>query len=228
MLLLGDDAKLAKARKSFLVVGLGYFGAEIAASLAELGQEVVGVDADPSIVQHMADKLTQAVEMDATDQDLLATLGVSNFDICIVGRGSDLEDSVSITMSLKELGAKYVIAKAQSDRQARILERLGVDLIVFPELDMARHVAEKLVRTEVVGEIEIGDGYAIDALKLPERFAGEPFGKVESALPKGSEVLGLYRDGQIQKSPSSEVPMAEGDILLVWGRQSRLAALAAK
>ena len=218
---MGDDSRLAKSRKSFLIVGMGYFGAEIAARLAALGQEVVGIDADESIIQHMADKLTQAVEMDATDHDLLTTLGVSNFDICIVGRGSVLEDSVSITMSLKELGAKYLIAKAQSDRQARILQRLGVDMIVFPELDMARHVAEMLVHTGVVGEIDLGDGHIVEALKVPSRLVGQPFSKVQSTLlPKDCEVLALQTAEGIEKSPSPGRSVAEGDVLLVWARRS--------
>ena len=222
---MGDDPRLAKPRKSFLIVGMGYFGAEIAARLAALGQEVVGIDADASIVQHMAEKLTQAVEMDGTDHDLVATLGVSNFDICIVGRGSVLEDSVSITMSLKELGAKYLIAKAQSDRQARILQRLGVDLIVFPELDMARHVADMLVHTGVVGEIDLGDGCAVEALKLPSRLVGQPFSKVESSLAKDCQVLALQTDGGIEKSPSPSRLVAEGDVILVWARRPSSRAL---
>ena len=217
---MGNDSRLAKPRKSFLVVGMGYFGAEIATRLAALGQEVVGIDPDGSIVQHMADKLTQAIEMDGTDHDLLATLGVSNFDICIVGRGSDLEDSVSITMSLKELGSKYLIAKAQSDRQARILQRLGVDLIVFPELDMARHVAELLVHTGVVGEMDLGDGHIVEAVKAPPRFVGQPFSKVQSMLPKDCEVLALHSSDGIEKSPLPTRPIAEGDVLLVWAHRS--------
>lgn len=216
------DERFAKQKLCILVLGMGYFGAEVAERLAELGQEVVGVDIDPTIVQHLADKLTQAMELDASDPDLLSTLGVGNYDICIVGRGSHLEDSVNITMNLKEFGAKYIIAKAVSDRQARILERLGVDMIVFPELDMARQLAENLVRPKVVGEIEVCDGSVIEGVKIPKRFIGKPFKVVVECLPPGTEILSVFKDDRLDRAPDPGRIMTERDILILYGRRSRL------
>ncbi|MFQ3549919.1 MAG: TrkA family potassium uptake protein [Armatimonadota bacterium] len=214
-----------KQKKSFLVVGLGYFGEAIATKLYELGQEVVGVDEDHDIVQRLSDHLTQAIEMDATDENALATLGVRNFDVCIVGRGSNLEDSVTVTMNLKELGAKYIIAKAMRKKHAKILEQMKTDLIVFPEIDMAHQLAENLVHPKVVGEMDLGDGYVVEALKPQERMVGKTIHEFQSGLPAGVKLMGMHRDGELKISPDAQTIISNGDLLIVWGKSSRISNL---
>ncbi len=214
--------KLDKPKKSFLVIGLGYFGEAVATKLYELGQEVVGVDTDPVIIQHLADKLTQAIEMDATDEDALATLGVRNFDVCIVGRGSDMEDSVTVTMNLKDLGANYIIAKAMRSKHAKILEKIEADMIVFPEIDMAHQLAENLVHPKVVGEVDMGNGYAVEAIKVPERLVDQTVLKLQSQLPAGVRLIGLHRGDNFMMSPEPSTVIEKNDVILVWGRRTKL------
>lgn len=217
--------KIDKTRKSYLVIGLGYFGEAIATKLYELGQEVVGVETDPEIVQRLADKLTQAIQMDATDEDALATLGVRNFDACIVGRGSDLENSVIITMNLKEQGAKYIIAKAMRAKHANILHQIQTDMIVFPEIDMAHQLAENLVYPKVIGQVDMGDGYVVEGIKAPERLIGQPVSKLQSSLPTGVRLVCIHRGGELLESPGAAEKVLEGDLVLVWGRRSRVMEL---
>lgn len=219
------DKKRERERKSFLVIGLGYFGEAIATKLYELGQEVVGVDHDPNIVQRLADKLTQAIELDATDEDALAVLGVRNFDICIVGRGSDLEDSVTITMNLQEQGARYIIAKAMRTKHAKILEQLKTNLIVFPEIDMAHQLAETLVHPKVLGEVDLGQGYAVEAIQPPDRLVGRRLNELQALLPPGVKLVGIHRGDELITSPNGETAVKSGDLMLVWGKSSRIAEL---
>ncbi|MEN6520727.1 MAG: TrkA family potassium uptake protein [Armatimonadota bacterium] len=217
--------RLEKPKKSFLVIGMGYFGEAVATKLYELGQKVVGVDNNPVIVQHLADRLTQAIEMDATDEDALATLGVRNFDVCIVGRGSSLEDSVTITMNLKELGANYIIAKAMRSKHAKILEQLQTDMIVFPEIDMAHQLVENLVHPKVVGEVQLGNGYEIEAVRPTRRLIGQTVARLQALLPVGVKFIGLHRQEDLLMSPDSTVIITETDLILVWGRHARLTEL---
>lgn len=217
--------KREKARRSFLVVGLGYFGEAIATRLYELGQEVVGVDKDRDIVQRLADRLTQAIELDATDEDALAVLGVRNFDVCIVGRGSDLEDSVTITMNLKEQGAQHIIAKAMRAKHAKILEQMGTDQVVFPEIDMACQLAENLVRPKVIGEVDLGQGFVVEAIKPPERLVGKSLDDLTATLPSGVKLIGLHRGDDLITTLDGSILTRKGDLMLVWGKSSRIADL---
>ncbi|MBI2841807.1 MAG: TrkA family potassium uptake protein [Armatimonadetes bacterium] len=219
------NERLEKARKSFLVIGLGYFGEAIATRLYELGQEVVGVDTDPDIVQRLANKLTQAIELDGTDEEALATLGVRNFDVCIVGRGSNLEDSVTITMNLKDQGSRYIIAKAMRAKHAKILEQLQTDLIVFPEIDMAHQIAENLVHPKIVGEVQLGSGYVVEAVKPPNRLVGKPISNIPSLLPVGVKFLGLHRGDELISLPDEKKTISSVDLVIVWGRSNRIAEL---
>jgi len=131
--------------KQFIVLGLGRFGSAVATTLVELGHEVLGVDNDEERVDALKDKITQAVQADITEERVLAELGVKNFDAAIVCIGTDLETSILVTMMLKEMGLKYIIAKAQNNLHAKVLEKIGVNKVVFPERDMGARIARRLI-----------------------------------------------------------------------------------
>jgi len=141
--------------KQFIVLGLGRFGSAVATSLAELGHEVLGVDYDEEIVNILKDKITQAVQADVTEERVLKELGVKNFDTAIVGIGSNLETSILVTMMLKEMGLKYIIAKAQNNLHAKVLKKIGVDKVVFPERDMGARIAQRLITPNIKDYIEL-------------------------------------------------------------------------
>ena len=132
-------------RKQFIVIGLGRFGRAIAETLCKDGEEVLGVDSNMELVEEMREVLTNTIQMDAMDRDALAALGIPDFDVAFVTMGSDIRASGTIVLLLKELGAKYVIAKAQDEFHGRMLEKLGADQVLFPERDMGRRVAHSQI-----------------------------------------------------------------------------------
>lgn len=117
--------------RQFLVVGLGRFGTSLAKTLYNLGYDVMGIDSNEEIIQNIADSITHAVQADATDENTLKALGVRNFDVAIVSIGNDIQSSILITIMLKEMGIKYVVAKAQSQLHGKVLYKIGADRVVF-------------------------------------------------------------------------------------------------
>ncbi len=130
--------------KSFAVIGCGRFGTSIAKTLFEIGNEVLAVDKNPELVKDVSEHVTYAVEADVMDESVLKELGLSNFDVVIVGIGSNLEASIMATLIAKELGVKKVVAKAQSEFHGKLLAKIGADKVVFPERDMGTRVAHNL------------------------------------------------------------------------------------
>ncbi len=211
--------------KSFLILGMGYFGAELAGQLYELGAEVVGVDSDPQIVARMADHVTQAIEMNPADEQALASLGVPDFDVCVIARGSNLEDSVSIAITLKELKAKRIIARTVRRRHADILEKLGVDQIVFPEIEIADHMAEKLVKPKIEDKMTLSNGKVVEALKVSDRYEGLTVEAFVKKIPAGISLLAVQRNEDIISDPDSAMVLEGSDRIIVCGNDQRIDAL---
>ncbi|MEG2378512.1 MAG: TrkA family potassium uptake protein, partial [Clostridia bacterium] len=133
--------------KSFVVIGMGRFGSALAIELTSLGHEVLAVDENEEAITRVADHVTHAVIGDAKDENVIRSIGVRNFDCAVVAIAGDIQDSVLVTLMLKDLGVKKVIAQAQSLMHQRVLERIGADQVVFPELDMGQRVAQTLAGT---------------------------------------------------------------------------------
>lgn len=143
--------------KQFLVLGLGRFGASLAKTLCDLGQEVLAVDADEELVNNIAPYVTQAMQLDATDETLLASLGVKNFDAAIVSIGQNTRDSILVCVLLKELGAPYLVAKANDDLHAKVLRKIGADRVIFPERDMGARLARSIITPNVLELMNLSD-----------------------------------------------------------------------
>jgi trk system potassium uptake protein TrkA len=140
--------------------------------LAELGQDVIGVDGDAERVRQLADTITQAVELDATDDRALRSVGVQDVDVAVVSIGENIESSLLVVMQLRELGVKSIVAKAVTPLHGRILEKLGVSRVIFPEREMAIRVAHGLVMPNVIDYIELSSDFSIVELPAPEIFIG--------------------------------------------------------
>ena len=165
--------------KSFVVIGVGRFGAALAKELTELGHEVLALDQSEEAITHIADHVTHAVIGDAKDENVIRSIGVRNFDCAVVAIASDIQDSVLVTLMLKDMGVKKVIAKAQSLMHMRVLERIGADQVVFPERDMGQRVAQSLAaRGDVillVGSVDpryVGRAYPVAAGSSQGEFSG--------------------------------------------------------
>jgi trk system potassium uptake protein TrkA len=212
--------------KKFLVIGLGRFGSAVAHELQALRQDVLAVDVSMEVVQAHAETLRHVVQLDATDQMALRGLDIPQFDICLVARGSSLEDSVLILMHLKELGAKCIIAKALTTVQARILETLGADKIVFPERDMGIHIARLLVEPEVLNFIPLGGDYRVEHVLLPSQRDGTRVRDLERHSQV--RILAVWREGKVQVNPPPEQELREYDELVILGPNKMLARLHAE
>ena len=203
--------------KSFLVIGLGRFGSAVARELASLGQEVLVLDEDEENVQHIADDVTQAIRGDAQDEAVLRSVGARNFDCCIVAVGTDMEASILITVMLKEMGAKYVVAKAQSPVHARVLERVGADRVVLPESEMGQRLAQRLVRTNVVDYIGVSEDFSI--LDPPKSWIGRSLGQLGVRARYQVNVLAIRHGegGQVDVTPQASQVIGADDLLIVIG-----------
>ena len=227
-----------KEKKNFLVLGLGYFGAELAKKLYELGAEVVAVDSDPQIIESLADEVTQAIEMNPADDMALKTLGISDYSVCIIARGSNLEDSISIATTLKDQNAKKIIARSVSKKHGRILEKLGVDQIIFPEINIADTVAEQLVSPVIYDKIILDTDdnpnndpdpskYTIELFRVSD-LAGKPVSDYIKKMPKGTKLLAIHRKeekGENIITDFREETIQPGDLFLVWGPGLRVKEL---
>ena len=210
--------------KSFLVIGLGRFGAAVAQELSALGQEVLALDIDAENVQHISDQVTQAIQGDAQDEAVLRPVGARNFDCCVVAVGADMEASILITVMLKEMGAKYIVAKAMTPIHARVLERVGADRVVLPEIDMGQRLAQRLARTNVVDYIGVSDEFSIVEIHPPRSWVGNSLGKLGVRAKHQINVLAIRHGegGQVDVNPKPDKVIGPDDLLIVIGTNEQV------
>jgi len=215
-----------KGAKSFLILGLGFFGAELAVKLYELGAEVLAVDSNPQIIARIADKVTQAIELDPADDQALESLDVSQYDVCVIARGSNLEDSVSIAISLRQLGAKRIIGRTVRRKHSEILRKLGVEETIFPEVMVADHIAEKLVRPKIHDKMDFENGFVVETLFVLGNLEGLTHLELLKKIPKGVQLLGIKRDeDMITDFENCNITLQENDFIVVYGKTERIREL---
>jgi trk system potassium uptake protein TrkA len=207
-----------------VVIGLGRFGFSVASNLVDLGQEVLVVDRKEHLVKQAAAVVTHAIQADATEIDTLRSLGVQNFNAGIVAIGGDVQSSILAALLLKELGIPYVIAKASNDLHAKVLEKIGVDRVVFPELEMGRRVAQSVLSNNFVDYIDLAKDYRLGELKAPPSFHGKTLRQLNLRSRRGVTVLLLKRAGEggIIVSPDGDSPILPGDTMVVLGKDEVL------
>ncbi len=211
--------------KSFLVFGLGRFGSSLARSLCEQGQQVMAVDANEENVQNIAPYVTEAVQLDATDEAALATLDVNSFDGAVVSIGENVRDSVLICVLLKEMGIPHLIAKANDELHAKVLRKIGVDRVVFPERDMGERVAKSIVTPGVLDLMQLGDDFQIVEIRTPARWAGNTLIGLNVRRKYGISILAVHRNGSYMVSPSADLQLEADDTLLVIGKEEDIEEL---
>ena len=214
--------------KQFIVLGLGRFGSAVATTLIELGHEVLGVDNDEERVNDLKDKITQAVQADITEERVLKELGVKNFDAAIVSIGTDLEASILVTMMLKEMGLKYIIAKAQNNLHAKVLKKIGVDKVVFPERDMGARIARRLITQNIKDYVELEPDYNIMEIEALPEFLDKSLSELDLRNKYGINVLAIKRDNSFNISPQAKDIIKKDDLLIVIGETKIITELAGK
>lgn len=208
--------------KSYIVVGLGRFGAEAARELCRQGCEVLAMDVDSDLVSQIANDVTHAVVADAQDKEVLRALGAADFECAIVAIGGDLSASVLATMNLKELGVGQVICKAHDETHRRVLEKLGADRILIPEYDQALRLARSLSSPNVLDYIELSDEYSIVEVPAPKSWNGKNLRELNVRAKLGVNILAIRRNGKINVSPAADFAFATGDIVVVLGDSAAL------
>ncbi len=208
--------------KSYLVIGLGRFGSEMALKLYSLGEEVMVMDTDEGLVDKIADRVTRAVTADARDRDVLEKLGAENFDRAVVAVGSDLAASALITMNLKSLNVPYIICKAHDDTYREILERLGADRVIIPEREVADKLAMGLTHAGVMEYIELSNEYGIVEMAPPADWQGKTIRSLELRTRHGVNVIALRRSETIIIPPPIDEALSEEDILVILGNYRML------
>lgn len=199
-----------------VVIGLGRFGGQVAESLERLGHAVLAVDNDPAIVEQFADKLTHVVQADGTSDEALRQLGVAEFPRAVVGIGGDVEASVLAALALVDLGVREIWAKAITVKHGRILERIGANHVVYPELAMGERVAH-LVSGRMIDFIEFDDAYAIAKTRAPEQAHDRTLAEAALRTHHGITVVGVKRPGQDFTHALPDTVVRRGDLLIVSG-----------
>lgn len=212
--------------KSFLIVGLGRFGSSLAVELFQLGNDVLVIDDDEDKVQNLADAVTQAVTGDATDSEVLRAVGAKDFDCAVVACGSDVGTSTLITLTLKEWGVPRVVAKAKSAVHGKVLEKIGADMVVIPEKEMAEKLAQNLSNNDVLNFIELSEEFSIVEILVPKSWAGQTIIDLNIRANYHLNVLAIRSQGEdLTISPGGNYVFKATDSMLVLGTNQDIESL---
>ena len=211
--------------KSYVVIGLGRFGSGLARNLCQLGAEVLAIDIRGDLVQQIANDVTHAVVGDGQDKEVLRALGVRNFDCAIIAIGDNLAASVLTVMNLKELGVPYLVCKAHDVTYGRVLEKLGVDRVVIPELEQAQRLARILHSHNVLDYIELSTDYGILEVPAPKSWMGKSLRELNVRAKLDINIIAVKNGEKTNVSPSADYQICSGDVLAVLGDTVALEAM---
>ncbi len=206
-------------KQNYAIIGLGRFGGSICRTLIESGQEVLAIDSNEDRVNEYMNIATHAVVGNAQDEMTLRSLGIRNFDHVIVAIGEDIQASILVTLMVKEMGVPNILAKAQNEYHARVLEKLGADRVVHPERDMGIRIAHNLVSKNILDYIELSDEFSLAEIRVSNpRFFNKSLIELNFRQRYGLTVVAIRRGpGQVIVSPDAEAIVRENDNLLVIG-----------
>lgn len=203
--------------KSILLIGLGRFGRHIAKKLNELNHQVMAIDKCENRVDAVLPYVTNAQIGDSTNEEFLRGLGISNYDVCIVTIGNDFQGSLETTSLLKELGAKFVVSRAERDVQEKFLLRNGADEVVYPEKQIASWTAIRYSADHILDFIELDDDFAIFEVTTPENWVGKTIGQIEIRKKFGINIMAVKSHGKLNLTIHSDTVLEKGETLIVLG-----------
>ena len=219
--------KIDRRMKQFVVIGLGRFGKSVAKTLASLGNEVLAIDVNPEYVKQIEKFVTTAVVADATATDVLKSLGVQNFDCAINCIGNDLQANILTTLICKDLGVNFVISKAQNEQNKKVLERIGADMVIFPEAYVGNKIA-KILANPCINEImNLTSNYEIVEMPLPEDWQNKTILDISVRKKYNATIIFVKRENEVI-NPVAETTLLTGDILIIVGEKDILKQLSYK
>lgn len=208
--------------KSYMVIGLGRFGTEVARQLCQNGCEVLAVDSRNDLVQQISGDVTHAVVADARDKEVLKALGAKDFDCAVISIGGNLANSVLATMNVKELGIPKVVCKAHDETHRQVLLKLGADQVVIPEQENAGRLARSLSSHNVLDYIELSDDYGIIEVPAPKSWQDKTLKELNVRAKLGLNIIAIKNDGGINVSPTADYAIGQKDIMVVLGDSAAL------
>ena len=203
--------------KSVLLIGLGRFGRHMAQKLNELNHEVMAIDKTEDRVDAVLPFVTNAQIGDSTNEEFLKSLGVNNYDLCIVAIGNDFQSSLETTSLLKELGAKVVISRISRDTHAKFLLRNGADQIIYPEKQVASWAAIRYSAEHILDFIEIDERFAIFEVTTPEEWIGKTIGQIDIRKKFGINIMAIKQDGKMNLTILPDTVLKADETMLVLG-----------
>jgi trk system potassium uptake protein len=204
-------------KKQFAVIGLGRFGGSLVEEFSTLGIDVLAIDKNKERVEKYERFATLAVQVNALNEMTLKELGIKNMDHALVSLGNDIETSVLLTILLKDLGVSRVWVKAANDYHRKILEKIGADRVIHPERDMAKRIAHHVISDKVIDYIELSENHSIVEILASKKIHEQTLAELNVRSKYGCNIIGVQREGDIIVSPSGEVRVYNGDILIVIG-----------
>ena len=208
--------------KNILLIGLGRFGRHIALQLNKLGHEVMAVDSNEERVNEILPIVTNAQIGDSTNTEFLKSLGIGNFDVCIVTIGGNFQNSLETTSLLKELGAKLVVSRAERDVQEKFLLRNGADEVVYPEKQVANWAAIRYTADHIRDYIEVDEAHAIFEVEVPEGWIGKTVGELDIRRKYSINIMATKENGKINMAVSPDTVLTDNSTLLVLGAYKEL------
>jgi trk system potassium uptake protein TrkA len=221
-------------KRQFAVIGLGRFGYSVAETLVKKGCEVLAIDRDETKIQAISESATFAVQCDATDERALKAVSAQNVDVAVVSIGEDIQASILIVQTLKEMGIKSIIAKAVTNTHGKILTNLGVNEVIYPERDAAIRLAHRLVSPKVLEYLELAPGYSIEEVTVPDKLSGLSLQEAKIRELYRLNVIGIkkkvtrmvkgrmVKDEVFNFTPANEDVVEKGDVLVVIGKEEDL------
>lgn len=209
--------------KQFLVIGAGRFGSSVAGTLYSLGHDVMVIDKNETLIQQISDSVTHAAQADTTSESALRALGIKDYDVAVVAIGHEIQSSIMTSILLIELGARYVVAKAQTEMHGKVLKKIGVNRVIFPERDMGQKLAHSLISPNIIDLIEVSDHYSVVEVNAPREMAGRTLQELDLRARYGVIVIALRsREGEMNIAPGANDKVREGDIIVAVGENKAL------
>lgn len=214
--------------KSFLVIGMGHFGLQFAERMQEMGNGVMVVDKSPELIEEIAYKFADSQIGDCCNETVLRSLGINNFDACFVTIGEDFQASLEITSMLKDLGARHVVSKARSQRQAMLLTKIGADEVVYPEREVAEKLAVRYNSANIFDFIELTSEYSIYEIPCPPSWQSKTVAEINVRNCYNVNIIAVKHDNSLNISPGAHYVFSRVDHLIVIGKASDVFKLSGK
>ena len=208
--------------RQYLIIGAGQFGLSVAYNLIRKGNEVLLIDKDPEALNQGREFATSMLVGDISNEKFMKTLGVRNFDVVIMAFASNIASSMFIATLLKEAGASYIIAKAKEQSLGKLLTKVGVDQIIYPERDMGKRIADTLNATNVLDHIEISEEYGIVEIQVDEKWVGKTLEEIDFRKNYDLNIIAIKENNDMNPSPNAMTKLRNHNRLVAFGRLDKI------